>query len=488
MADRSGDRRALEAEYRLRTKDGSYRWFIGRALPVRNGDGEIERWYGTCTDVDDLKRSEESRELLARELSHRIKNIFAVVGGLAASSARGHPEAASFAQDFRERVNALAQAHEYVRPHSPDDAPALAGETVQGLMRVLFAPYLQKGGERISMAGDDVPIGPASATALALVLHEQATNAVKYGALSNEGGQVRLTGKREDGSYVLTWQERGGPPVNEPPERKGFGTQMTARSVVGQLGGSLTYDWARRASRCAWAFRLLTSCGRGIVGICRDHPPRSRSTPYGNVTATIEREQTRLWCQTRPFLTGLQREARHRSALITVWLQVRTLPGQLPPSKSAHRTAEPRRLTGGRACPLHHVRMAAIGYSMLPIYRSFSLMSLLLGLVLVAFTPAWSVAQELPPLPRNMPYQQARRVLVHMGYTPAVVQQRSQKCSAERSEICRAYTEAEHCADALPSRCSFLWNREESVIEVTTTGQMDLMVDRVRCRSGCAEP
>jgi PAS domain S-box-containing protein len=232
-----------EIEYRLRTKDGSYRWFIGRALAVRNGDGEIERWYGTCTDVDDLKRSEESRELLTRELSHRIKNIFAVVSGLAASSARGHPEAASFAQDFRERVNALAQAHEYVRPHSAEVAPALAGETVQGLMRVLLAPYLRKGSERISIAGDDAPIGPASATALALVLHEQATNAVKYGALSNEAGQVCLTGKRENDSYVLTWQERGGPPVSGPPERKGFGTQMTARSVVGQLGGSLTYDW-----------------------------------------------------------------------------------------------------------------------------------------------------------------------------------------------------------------------------------------------------
>ena len=231
-------------EYRLRTKDGDYRWFIGRALPVRDEQGDVERWYGTCTDIDDLKRSEESRELLARELSHRIKNIFAVVGGLAASSARGHPEAASFARDFRERVNALAQAHEYVRPHSPEGGPVLAGETVQGLMRVLFAPYLQEGGERISMAGDDAPVGSASATALALVLHEQATNAMKYGALSNEGGQVRLTGTREDGSYVLLWRERGGPPVKEPPERKGFGTQMTARSVVGQLGGSLSYDWA----------------------------------------------------------------------------------------------------------------------------------------------------------------------------------------------------------------------------------------------------
>ena len=115
------------------------------------------------------------------------------------------------------------------------------------------------------------------------------------------------------------------------------------------------------------------------------------------------------------------------------------------------------------------------------------LKSLLRGFALAVFVPACSVAQELPPLPRQMPYQQARRVLVQMGYAPAVLSEARQKCSAERSEICRAYTEAERCADAAPSRCSFLWNRDERVIEVTTTGKMDLMVDRVRCRSGCAE-
>ena len=67
---------------------------------------------------------------------------------------------------------------------------------------------------------------------------------MKYGALSNEAGQVCLAGSKANDSYVLTWQERGGPPVSGPPERKGFGTQMTTRSVVVQLGGSLTYDWA----------------------------------------------------------------------------------------------------------------------------------------------------------------------------------------------------------------------------------------------------
>jgi two-component sensor histidine kinase len=77
-----------------------------------------------------------------------------------------------------------------------------------------------------------------------LVLHEQATNAVKYGALSTDDGHVTITGRCQADMYLITWQERNGPPVNGPPERKGFGTQMAARSVAGQLGGKLDYDWA----------------------------------------------------------------------------------------------------------------------------------------------------------------------------------------------------------------------------------------------------
>jgi two-component sensor histidine kinase len=111
-------------------------------------------------------------------------------------------------------------------------------------MRVLFAPYLQQPGERFSISGDDVPVGSGSSTALALVLHEQATNAIKYGALSAEAGRVTITGMREGDEYVLTWRESGGPPVSGPPERKGFGTQMATRSVTMQLGGSIEYKWA----------------------------------------------------------------------------------------------------------------------------------------------------------------------------------------------------------------------------------------------------
>lgn len=233
-----------KVQHRLVQGDGSLRWVVARGRCEHDEAGRPVHFSGVTVDVTDLKRAQEGQELLSRELSHRIKNIFAVVGGLAALSARGHPEAKGFADEFRQRVNALAQAHEYVRPQGPDGIPGGSDQTVLGLMRVLLAPYRQGERERFAIRGEDVPVGPKSATALALIMHEQATNAVKYGALSNEAGLVTLTGERDGDLYRLTWEERGGPPVEGAPERKGFGTQMAARSVTGQLGGTLTNDWA----------------------------------------------------------------------------------------------------------------------------------------------------------------------------------------------------------------------------------------------------
>ena len=213
-------------------------------FPVRDPTG-AEIGYATVTrDLREAKRAEEARDLLIRELSHRIKNIFAVVGGLAALTARSDPAAKPFVTAFRERLGALAQAHEYVRPHSPDSAPAVAGQTVFGLMRLIMAAYAEGDRSRVAISGDDAEIGERTATALALIMHEQATNAMKYGGLSTKEGGVTLSGCREADRYTLTWQEAGGPPVASAPSRKGFGTVLAERSVAGQLDGVLEHDWA----------------------------------------------------------------------------------------------------------------------------------------------------------------------------------------------------------------------------------------------------
>jgi PAS domain S-box-containing protein len=231
-----------EIEYRLRHRSGAYRWTLGRARPVLNRQGEIVRWYGTCTDIDDLKQAEEARELVAHELSHRIKNLFAVIASIVSLSARDFPEATTFAGVLRQRIGALAKANDYVRPHSPESAPH-AGKTLHGLLGSLTAPYREGEAARIVVDGEDSEIGLQAATSLSLAIHERATNAVKYGALSMPGGRVSLRGTRRDGFYCLEWRELGGPPVAGPPAHHGFGSRIARQAVELQLGAELTEHW-----------------------------------------------------------------------------------------------------------------------------------------------------------------------------------------------------------------------------------------------------
>ncbi len=230
-------------EYRLRHFDGTYRWVLGRALPVRDENGAIQRWFGTCTDIHEQKLAYEEREIISQELSHRIKNIFAVIAGLIAFSARGKPEFAGIATDLRHRINALGRAHDFVRPHSANSRPSAAQNSLHGLLQELFEPYQRVDGARLSVSGDEVAIDDRSATPLALLFHELATNATKYGALAAELGTVRITVTANDETVALNWCEHGGPTVTKPTTPAGFGTQLIEMSAVRQLGGSVTRTW-----------------------------------------------------------------------------------------------------------------------------------------------------------------------------------------------------------------------------------------------------
>ena len=234
-----------EIEYRLRRADGVYRWTLGRAQPIRNERGEITRWFGTCTDIEDLKRVVDSKDLLSQELSHRIKNIFAVVSALIALSARQFPEAKDFAAAVRTRINALARAHEFVRPHTDTSRPTVGSMTLHAFLNDLFKPYATLDGRmRVMVSGDDAVFDDQAATSVALLFHELATNAAKYGALSVEGGTITLATRNENDRFILVWEERGGPPVAGKPERAGFGSSLATLSVETQLGGRLERIWA----------------------------------------------------------------------------------------------------------------------------------------------------------------------------------------------------------------------------------------------------
>jgi PAS domain S-box-containing protein len=211
-------------------------------------DGEIQGAICNFQDISARLEAVERQDLLLRELNHRVKNLFAVMNGIVALSARSGGSGAQIASAIRGRLTALASANDLILPDMMRGRDAAARGTDLGtLARAVLAPY---GGirdaekaERVTIDGTAVPIGDKTATSLALVLHEFATNAAKYGALSGEAGNVTLEWRLEDGVLQLLWRERGGPRIGGEPTSRGFGSALASRSVEGQLGGELRYSW-----------------------------------------------------------------------------------------------------------------------------------------------------------------------------------------------------------------------------------------------------
>ncbi len=237
---------AWEDTFQLRSAGGEYRWFLSRAETIRDESGKIVRWFGTHTDIEDQRRSEELRELLLKEMDHRVKNLFAVFGGVVTLSARSAATPRDMANTVQGRLGALASAHLLIRAGKPD-AGVKQDSTLDTLIRAVLAPHVDAaaidGDARAVIEGPKVPIGGEAVTSLALVLHELATNAAKYGAFSTPNGRLRISWAVKDGRLALLWEERGGPVIKGPPEREGFGSMLARRSINGQLHGDLAFSW-----------------------------------------------------------------------------------------------------------------------------------------------------------------------------------------------------------------------------------------------------
>lgn len=223
----------FEVEYRLQRADGTWCWVLAQAVPVAEQEGDPVRWFGTVTDIDEVRRALDERDLLAKELAHRIKNIFAVVIGLASLKARKMPEHKPFAEELTQVLRALNRAHDFVRPQ---EGPVQ--ESLQGLLAALFSPYgVFEDQPRVRVSGIDTLVGARAATPLALVFHELATNSAKYGALSTDVGYITLDVTDEGNAIALLWHEHGGPPVADTGVA-GFGSRLVEMSVTGQLQGT----------------------------------------------------------------------------------------------------------------------------------------------------------------------------------------------------------------------------------------------------------
>lgn len=231
---------AFELDFRI--MDGAtLRWVAARGQGDDNG--MVGRhMLGIFLDVTERKLVEEDRELLAGEMSHRVKNLFAIAAGLTQIAARSAATPREMADDLTKRLIALGEAHELVRPTLGHQKKAAS---LDQLLAVLLGAYDDKGsiGDRIQVRVPQILVGEGSITTLALVVHELATNSLKYGALARAGGTLMVSCTEDDDEAVIVWTETGGPTVAAVRGQPGFGSTLVHRSIVRQLGGAITFEW-----------------------------------------------------------------------------------------------------------------------------------------------------------------------------------------------------------------------------------------------------
>ena len=224
----------FQLEFRIIRPSGEVRWCYGAGVIARDEDGTAVRVIGVTVDITERKRAEERQLVLAREVDHRAKNMLAVVlSVLRLTKAKSTPE---FVSTVEGRIHALAATHNLL------SATRWQGASLGQIVEEELAPYRTDHRERIEAGGPAAMLLPATAQAVALALHELATNAAKYGALSTEGGHLRLTWTIDDRSLVLDWTETGGPRATEPISL-GFGLSIVRSSIEAQFRGGVLYEW-----------------------------------------------------------------------------------------------------------------------------------------------------------------------------------------------------------------------------------------------------
>ena len=230
---------ALEIELPLRGKDGQYRPFLTRVIPLRDADPTVYRWIGTHIDISEQKRREEHIRFIIDELSHRTKNLLAVVMAVANQTARHSGDVTQYQARFTERLTALAHCHDLLVRDS------WQGASFSDLVSAQLKPFREAKGERISATGPPIILKPDAVQNLGLALHELATNASKYGALSSPCGTVSIQWQLNEAadSVCMHWREKDGPRV-VPPQRRGFGYVVIEQIVPRALNGNSTLDFS----------------------------------------------------------------------------------------------------------------------------------------------------------------------------------------------------------------------------------------------------
>jgi len=258
IGDALGAEDGLAHEFRIRREDtGEIRWLSIRARIVSQSDhGEALVLSGLGTDATKLKHEQEARELLSQELAHRMKNVLSIVGSLVTLSGEHRPEARDFVTSFQARLGSLAATHQLLI--QADWRPIALGRLAEKVLAPIGAL------DRTDMAGNSsFLVDSHDAQTLALVLHELATNAIKYGALSNGEGRVQLAFEvkwelrlDEHPLLILRWEEAGGPAV-AAPSAKGFGLTLLERLTRRNEQVDQVLEWRHTGLFCCVSFQLV---------------------------------------------------------------------------------------------------------------------------------------------------------------------------------------------------------------------------------------
>jgi two-component sensor histidine kinase len=194
-----------------------------------------------------LQRALIEQETVASEMSHRVKNLFAMTDGLIRMTARNTSTNEEMSAALSGRLHAHADAHALVRPSFGTLSPVAEGSDLAALVRAIVEPHSAYGratGSRIAIDGPPAACSGHAINGIALTFHELATNAAKYGALTSDTGSVDISWRYEGDNLIVRWSERGGPRIEGPPRLRGFGSSLVENTIVRQFGGALDHQWA----------------------------------------------------------------------------------------------------------------------------------------------------------------------------------------------------------------------------------------------------
>jgi two-component sensor histidine kinase len=250
----AGGETVVNEELELRFVDGSTAAGLVHAAPLRDASGKVIGAVSAGLDITDRKRIEEHRLLLLNELNHRVKNTLATVQSIAAQSFRWARSDKSGRELFEARLLALSGAHDVLTNESWE------GANLDEIVAKAIAPYRGGHANRFQLRGPPVRLAAKMALSISMALHELATNAVKYGALSTDKGWVSITWQTQSNGQELhlEWLEADGPAV-APPSRKGFGSRLIERGLAQELGGSARIEYRTTGVWCEITARISSA-------------------------------------------------------------------------------------------------------------------------------------------------------------------------------------------------------------------------------------